>query len=185
MKRKIQPCHELFLKSDDFGFFQRTIRAPYLYTLRVSLFQTCVFLGQISSIANEVIRTILHLFIFFSRKILQHKKTPQNSKLFVLHFFFILQNFSLKKINKWKVVLIISFAILLRCTNPQPPIKNLFLPNLAPIFFFITLIYFHLCALIFICKNFLLFIIVCENLFLFMIVCENLFFVVARISSYL
>ena len=73
--------------------------------------------------------------------------------------------------------MITSFTILLMYTRFNHPMENYFLPNLTPIFF-IAFIYFHLCALIFICKNFFLFMIVCENLFLFMIICENLFFFV-------
>ena len=101
-----------------------------------------------------------------------------------LIFIFFYLKYLLKKIwNCFEFVLIASFIILLMYTPFNHPIENYFLPNLAPIFF-ITFIYFHLRALIFICKNFFLFMIVSENLFLFIIIYESLFFF-ARIFSYL
>ena len=95
---------------------------------------------------------------------------------FVSWFLFVLCFLCHKKFKKKKkneFVLIASFTILLRCTPSTPLIENYFSPNLAPIFF-ITSIYFYLCALIFICKNLFLFMIICENLFFFAIICSYL-----------
>ena len=127
--------------------------------------------------------------LFFLRKDFEHKKAPKRllevfvhkkllPLLFFVRFFFCfvswfglicvfvhLKFFGKKKINRFEIVLITSFTILLTCTPINPLIENVFLRP-----------HFYLWSsenLFFLWESF--WILICENL-LFMIICENLFF---------
>ena len=126
-----------------------------------------------STIVNEVIRTISSPFVFFKEKFKMYKK-HQNVKqtistllevfvhkincspvVFCSLIFVLLVEFCLK--NGLEIVMITSFAILLACT---------LLTHHSQIYFY---------TLIFICENPFLFIKTCENHFLCVIISGNLF----------
>ena len=90
----------------------------------------------VSSIVNEVIRTISNLFIFLTKRFRMHKNTSQtktnyqnkirqtkNSKgwkrveivCFAFSCFFSTQTFFVKKIKRFEIAMTTSFKILLVC----------------------------------------------------------------------
>ena len=93
----------------------------------------------------------------------------------------MLQDFSLQK--KKKIVLFVSFIILVMFTTLYPPIENYFPPTQHQFFYcihlfsfvYIHFIYQNLFLFMTICKKVFLLVIICENHFLFIIICENLF----------
>ena len=126
----------------------------YIKTIWQILMTICIWQFIISSIVNEVIKTISRQFIFFTKRFWAYKK-HQNAKqttspfvvrekllplLFFVHLFFwlfLLVSFELfcifecsksfrKKKNWLEIVLITSFTMLVTCTPINLPIDSLF-----------------------------------------------------------